>query len=86
MAQYFSLILPDNYFWYSLSILISGVLIWIIQRYIQKTERLLERLVNEVNDLKALTKLHNHRLDDIEKNIADEIVMKIKAIMRPPRR
>jgi hypothetical protein len=72
--------IPDMYFWYSLSIAMAGLLIWIIQRYISKTEKLLEKLVTDVSELKERTSVHNHRINELEDNLADEIVLKLKAI------
>jgi len=44
--------IPDGIFWYSLSTLLALSLIWVLQRYVNKTEKLLERLVADVSLLK----------------------------------
>lgn len=67
---------PDTWFWYSLSSLLAIALIWVLQRYVNKTETLIKELKDVVqglliNDKVQDVNIHNHneRLNGIEDRI-----------------
>lgn len=74
---------PDQYFWYSLAVILGGALIWILQRHIVKTDKLLEKLTEGMNTLNTKTAVHDERiaaLEERDEDLADKIVGKLRAI------
>ncbi|HZI24817.1 MAG TPA: hypothetical protein VFD46_07065 [Chryseolinea sp.] len=57
---------PDQYFWYTLSSLLAAVLIYILWRYVGKTEKSIEKLTESIGQLTVITKLHEHRITVME--------------------
>lgn len=57
---------PDIYFWYGFSGLLSGAIIWILQRYIAKMDKFTEEVTNSLNELRQITKVHEHRITSME--------------------
>ena len=57
-------IVPDGIFYYSLSTLLTGALVWIIGRYVAKQSDLLEYLVK--NDVRQDARLDHHDEEIIE--------------------
>jgi len=81
--------LPDQYFWYILATLLAIILIRVINRYVNRTEKLLERVVNDVQGLKTESKLQLQRIVNVEGKVDDEklsdevankIINKLRAI------
>jgi hypothetical protein len=60
---------PDAYFWYAICIVLVSILVWIVNRYISRTERLFEELTKNINELIQVTKVHEHRISDAEDDI-----------------
>jgi hypothetical protein len=57
-------LVPDGIFYYSLSTLLTGALVWIIGRYVAKQSDLLEYLVK--NDVRQDARLDHHDEEIIE--------------------
>lgn len=57
--------------WKPFAMLLGGALIWIIQRYIGYLNKILDKLSDNVNELTAIAKLHEQRLDDHDGEISD---------------
>lgn len=79
--------LPDQYFWYILATLLAIILIRVINRYVNKTEKLLERVVDDVQSLKTESQLQLQRIEVVEgkvedEKLSDEVANKILAKLR----
>lgn len=85
---------PDGLFWYSITLLVSGTLIWIIKKYLDSTDAMLKQLMasdarhdteimeiktKQVNDQKDIEELKQFKDSGLE----DRIVSKIRAITPP---
>ena len=59
--------IPDVIFYYALSSLLAVALFWLVARYINKLDALLDKLTE--NDIKQDSKLerHDERIEDLEK-------------------
>jgi hypothetical protein len=57
--------------WKPLALLLIGALVWIIQRYIGYLNKILDKLSDNVNELTAITKLHEQRLEDHDGELSD---------------
>jgi hypothetical protein len=68
---------PDIYFWYGFSGLLSGSIIWILQRYIAKMDKFTDKVTKNLNELMQITKLHEHRINEIEEDIEEKNNVKI---------
>lgn len=76
---------PDSYFWYSLASVLAIALIWVIQRHVAKTEKVLERLTDSISDLNTRSAVHDERITALEEGsdaLADKIVMKLRAMKK----
>lgn len=74
---------PDQYFWYTIATVLVLVLVWIVQRYVSKTDKLMEKLVEGMNQLDKTAAIHDQRIQNLEKNsdeIAEKIITKLRAI------
>jgi hypothetical protein len=57
---------PDGLFWYSLSTVLVLALIWVLQRYVSKTDKLFEKIIHNQQQLLINDKVQDTRLDDLE--------------------
>ena len=60
---------PDAWFWYTLSIVLAGALIWVIQRYINRHERILERVTQTLEEMKTMVAVHDAEIKNNRKDI-----------------
>lgn len=60
---------PDQLFWYMLATLLGSALIWVIGRYITKQEKLMDRVLDMLTDLSTISKVHETRLNNHDKEI-----------------
>lgn len=67
--------LPPDSFYYALTVIFGGALIWIIKVYIGKQDSILKQISQTVSDLKIMVAVHeekhettDRRLDNIEGN------------------
>src|SRR6188768_541129 len=60
---------PDMYFWYSLSIILAGALVWVVNRYVNRTDAMFAQLINMVNELRVLIKVHESEIKNHESDI-----------------
>lgn len=74
-------------FWYVLATGLAGVLVVIIGRYISKTEKVLEKLSDNVSELKATAavhaqklKEHEDKIDTFSDDVANQIIAKLRMI------
>lgn len=74
-------------FWYVLASGLAGVLVIIIGRYISKTEKVLEKLSDNVSELKSTAavhaqklKEHDDKLDTLSDDVANQIIAKLRMI------
>lgn len=58
--------IPDQFFWYSVSSVLIVILIWIVQRHIVKTDKLLERLTDTINTLSTNVAVLEERITALE--------------------
>ena len=58
--------IPDPFFWYSVSSVLIVILIWIVQRHIVKTDKLLERLTDTINTLSTNVAVLEERITALE--------------------
>lgn len=63
--------IPDGYFWYVLSTVLVTALIWVVNRYVNRVDRLFEKLTESINDLIQISKVHEHRLEDVEEDVRE---------------
>lgn len=60
---------PDQYFWYTLATILGCALIWVIGRYITKQDKLMDRVLDMLMDLSTISKVHDTRLNNHDKDI-----------------
>lgn len=63
--------MPDGYFWYVISTAFLSALIWIINRYVNRIDRLFEKLTTNIEELMRIAGLHEHRINEAEQDIDD---------------
>lgn len=63
--------LPDGYFYYTLTVLLGGVLVGIVYRYTNKIDETFKEIRNAVNELVTSMKVHNVRLDGHDREIEE---------------
>lgn len=61
--------LPPDSFYYALSFLFGGALIWIIKVYIGRTDKMLDGLGKTVADMKTMLAVHEQRHEDSDGRI-----------------
>lgn len=64
VAEHMSAIPHD--FWYALSMLLVGVLIWIIQKYFSSLQTTIKEISESIKDLTKIVTRHDERLDQLE--------------------
>jgi len=55
---------PD--FWYALSMLLIGVLIWIIQKYFASLNTTIKEISESIKDLTKIVTRHDERIEQLE--------------------
>jgi len=60
---------PDMLFWYSLSIGLAGGLIWVVNRYVNRTDRMFSQLIEAVNELRIIIKVHETEIDNLKDKV-----------------
>lgn len=60
---------PDQFFWYSLATLLGMTLVWVISRYISKQDKLMDKVLDMLTDLSSISKVHEIRLNNHDKDI-----------------
>jgi uncharacterized membrane protein (DUF106 family) len=63
--------IPDGYFYYGLTVILAGVLIGVIWRFANKLAGTLEALKVTVHELVAITKVHQEKHEQHEKDIEE---------------
>jgi len=58
------LIPPD--FWYALSMVLAGVLIWMIQKYFASLQTTIKELAESISELTKIITRHDERLEQLE--------------------
>jgi hypothetical protein len=61
--------LPPDSFYYVLSFLFGGALIWVIKISIHKTDAILKSLAETVADLKTIVAVHENKHEDEERRL-----------------
>lgn len=62
---------PDGWFYYAVTLVFGGALIYVILKYTGKIDTTLNKIQEAVNELKTMTSLHEQRLDTHEDHIDD---------------
>lgn len=75
---------PEPGFWYVLAILLISFASWVIVRFLNKMEKVIDHLTENVNELTVITKLHDHTIHDHEARIY-EVEKEIKNLRIPKR-
>lgn len=73
---------PDQFFWYTLATLLGVALVWVIGRYITKQDKLMDRVLDMLMDLSTISKVHDTRLNNHDKDIERLAKLSEKAITR----
>jgi len=60
---------PDMFFWYSLSIVLSASLIWVVNRYVNRTDKMFQQLIDAVTELKVMIKVHESEIDNLKEKV-----------------
>lgn len=60
---------PDMLFWYSLSIVLAGSLIWVVNRYVNRTDKMFSQLIDAVNELRIIIKVHETEIDNLKDKV-----------------
>jgi len=55
---------PD--FWYAISMILVGILIWIIQKYFASLNTTIKEISESIKDLTKIVTRHDERLDQLE--------------------
>jgi len=55
-------------FWYAISMVLVGILIWIIQKYFASLNTTIKEISESIKDLTKIVTRHDERLDQLEKN------------------
>lgn len=63
--------MPDGYFYYTLTILLAGVVAGIVYRYTNKIDDTFKEIKNAVSELVTANKVHNVRLDGHDREIEE---------------
>lgn len=61
--------LPPDSFYYVLSAIFGGALIWIIKVYIGRQDKILSQLSETVQSLKTMVAVHEHKHEDTERRL-----------------
>jgi len=62
---------PEVYFWYTISFLLTTALIWIITRYVSRSERREAKLDDAIAKITLLVELHEREINDIKGTLKD---------------
>lgn len=80
---------PDQYFWYILATVLASSIIYIIHRYVNKTEKLLEKVVDDLQEMRTTTALHAQSIESLQEKttydrdqLSDEVANKILSKLR----
>lgn len=65
---------PDQYFWYTLSTILAGALVWIVMKYIGRTEMIMTSLKETIQQLSTLVAVHDAEIIHLQESLG-----------RPPR-
>lgn len=60
---------PDMLFWYSLSIVLAGSLIWVVNRYVNRTDKMFSQLIDAVNELRIIIKVHETEIENLKDKV-----------------
>ena len=60
---------PDMFFWYSLSIVLSASLIWVVNRYVNRTDKMFQQLIDAVTELKVMIKVHESEIENLKEKV-----------------
>lgn len=60
---------PDGWFYYAVTLVFGGALIWIILKYTGKIDLTLTALQQAVNELKTMVSLHDQKLETHDNEI-----------------
>lgn len=60
---------PDMLFWYSLSIILAGALIWVVNRYVTRTDKMFSQLIEAVNELRIIIKVHETEIENLKDKV-----------------
>ena len=60
---------PDQYFWYSLSTILAGALLWIVTRYVSRTEILITSLKETIQQLSTLVAVHDAEIIHLQESL-----------------
>ena len=60
---------PDMFFWYTLSIVLAGSLVWVVNRYVNRTDKMFQSLIDMVNELRIIIKVHESEIKNHESDI-----------------
>jgi len=56
-------------FWYAATLILAGVLIWVVQKYFSSLQTTLKDLSESVKDLVTMVKLHDEQIKQLQGRI-----------------
>lgn len=63
--------LDPAYFWYTLFMIMSSALIWIIRTYIVRTTKILDNIVITINEISTMVKLHENEIKNQKEDVIE---------------
>lgn len=62
---------PDGWFYYAVTLVLGGALIWVLIRYVSKIDVILTTVQEAVSELKIMAQLHEQKLETHDQEIEE---------------
>lgn len=60
-------------FWYASTLLLAGVLVWIIQKYFASLTESIKSIKESINKLTDLVNLHDYQINELKGNVRKSV-------------